>query len=128
MPNPIKELKLSRRLLKEDGLLVLTTINIASPIAKIIGRKWPQLMRMHIFYYSPRTITNILKTCGFRVVKITSHKRIVRWAYFVSKIESINVVAYKILKRFSQIFNLDKKPVAINFGDIMTVYAEKDKT
>lgn len=61
----------ARRVLKEDGILVLRVPNIASLEARLAGERWLHFdYPYHVTHYSPRAVTRLLRACGFRDVRI----------------------------------------------------------
>lgn len=68
---PAEYLKEIYRILKKDGLIVLTIPNIRSWQARLFGNHWFHLdLPRHLFHYSPQTITLLLHKHGFVVEKI----------------------------------------------------------
>jgi 2-polyprenyl-3-methyl-5-hydroxy-6-metoxy-1,4-benzoquinol methylase len=60
-----------RRLLKDDGILVLTTPNFKSLPARKMGMFWEWVNPpKHLFLFSMETISGLLKKQGYEVVKI----------------------------------------------------------
>ena len=60
-------------------------MNVDSPVARLLGPRWPWLMQMHLYYFSVRTLRALMERCGFRVVAVTPHRRIVRLSYVLSR-------------------------------------------
>ena len=72
--DPVEELKYCRDLLKTRGLIVLSTPDVASLVAKMTGAKWMgfKLAEEHLYYFSKRTISLALEKAGFEVLDVTS--------------------------------------------------------
>ena len=112
LQNPYTNLIEANRMLKQNGLIVISTGKINSIFAKIRGINWEILApEGHFFYFSEKTLRDMLDITGFKIVKITTHgsitqnERIRRLAGY----RYINWFIAKILK----------------LGDVMTVYALK---
>ncbi|MEM4655088.1 MAG: class I SAM-dependent methyltransferase [Thermosphaera sp.] len=71
--SPTRELSLIFNLLKDDGILVITTPNVNSTIARIFGKYWIgyELPR-HLFVFSEQTIKNLLEKTGYKITKCSS--------------------------------------------------------
>jgi 2-polyprenyl-3-methyl-5-hydroxy-6-metoxy-1,4-benzoquinol methylase len=54
--DPLGGLRHLRRALKDEGLLALSTINVASPHAQIRKGSWPWFIRPHLHYFTPETL------------------------------------------------------------------------
>lgn len=121
--DPLGQLREAFRLLKPGGTLGLSTMNAGSLFAKITGRHWPWYMRMHFYYFTPGSITRMLKAAGFEVLQIERHKRIVSLRYLLEKAAAslgpLAIVGKVIGLPFGRIY------VTVDFGDIMNVFARR---
>lgn len=74
--NPNKALEECRRVLKEDGVLVLTTANtwdIRRLIYPVLGRTWSgKADPTHVNLFNPRNLSSLLETAGFAAVQVGS--------------------------------------------------------
>jgi ubiquinone/menaquinone biosynthesis C-methylase UbiE len=71
MYNPNEELKEIRRILKDDGVLVLSMPNIDSLQFKMTKRYWFHLdVPRHLYHFSPATIRKLLEINGFKVIEL----------------------------------------------------------
>lgn len=97
LPSPQSFMKEAFRFIRPDGFLVLCTPNCRSMEAKLFGTYWLNFARMHFYYFSPKTITVMLKAAGFEVVRIEKHKRIIK---------PINVIGW--MKKHPRIYPIFK--------------------
>ncbi len=112
------------RILKNDGIIVLNTPNIGSIFAKIMGKRWWNLIGMHIYYFDKKTIRKILEKNGFKIIKIKSYSRIITPRYAVEWLKNYKMI-YGILKFiFDKTFLGNVRP-RVNFFDNIVVYAKK---
>ena len=125
--SPVGTLKQVHRVLKDEGLICASTINIDSLFARVLGGKWPQLMQMHMYYYSPDTLSKLFTRCGFKITSIRSHKKVLRAGYLIGKIGHFSSKLSNILSLLSKKLGIDNFPVTVDFGDLITIYAKKLK-
>jgi hypothetical protein len=57
-----------RGLLKDDGALMLLTVNANSLLLKAHGDDWGGFTRNHLKFYSPTTLPLLLRRAGFEAV------------------------------------------------------------
>lgn len=118
VPDPIHTLKNIQRLLKPDGKVLFSTINIEASFALGMGPIWPWFMDMHYYYFSDRGYVDMLHRSGF-VLKEHAHFPYYTYAsYFFKKVWSI-----AFGKPWIPSF-LEKKlqfPIPIKFGDTVMI-------
>ena len=122
--NPSGLLLEIKRILKNDGIIVLNTPNIGSAFAKIMGKRWWNLMGMHIYYFDKKTIIKILEKNGYKIIKIKSYSRIIIPRYSVEWIKNYKII-YSFLKFIFDKTFLGNIKIRVNFFDNMVVYAKK---
>jgi 2-polyprenyl-3-methyl-5-hydroxy-6-metoxy-1,4-benzoquinol methylase len=125
LADPIAELRRIHRLLRPNGLLALSTMNVDALFPKLAGRRWPWYMQMHLVYFSRRTLHNMLAKAGFRVVEMSPHKRVVRLSYLVSRVEPYSRLAYRALDWLVRLTRQGDRLVAVDLGDIFVTIARK---
>lgn len=68
--HPLELLQEIKRILKPDGILVISTHDIGNPFAKLYGKKWRMIYPIgHLTYYSKQTLMMTLQTAGFKCIK-----------------------------------------------------------
>ena len=88
--DPEKIINEVSRILKNNGLLVVLTCNIDSMMSKLMGEHWSLYqIPTHLFYFSQKTLTNLLNKYGFWV-KRSVHRggghfnnKMLRWIEYV---------------------------------------------
>ncbi len=123
--DPMAEVREAYRLLKPGGLLVIHTMDIESPFARLMGARWPWLMEMHITYFSRRTLRMLVEKAGFQVVEIRPQGRYLRLGYLATRVEAFVPWLGRGLGRLFAWLRVDGKAVPINLGDLVTLFAVK---
>jgi 2-polyprenyl-3-methyl-5-hydroxy-6-metoxy-1,4-benzoquinol methylase len=67
--DPAAALRTLRPAVKDDGMLVLSTVNVASLHGRVRGGRWPWFIRSHLHYFRPPTLVAMLRDAGFDVVE-----------------------------------------------------------
>lgn len=125
LPDPKGELRQVYRLLEPGGVVVIHTIDIESLFARIMGRRWPWLMEMHLYYFAPRTLRRMLEEIGFEVIHSSPQGRYLRLGYLISRLQSYSRPLYRLLDTIVTWLRLRGIAVPINLGDLFTMYAQK---
>ncbi len=127
LDDPPRELAQARRLLKAGGLIAVHTMDVDSLMARLMGRRWPWLMEMHIHYFSRRTLAQMLQKAGFEVLAAGAQGRYLRLGYLASRLEGLNPALGAGAVRLCQRLGLDGVAIPVNFGDLFTVYARRSE-
>lgn len=118
--NPTGELYEIFRILTKGGIIAVNTPNIESICAKIYHEKFRIVCPVyHIYYFSTKTLSLMLKKVGFRVLKVSYH-------YFDTPYASWRDPV-KILYDLAT-FSIFRKPETVSppfYGNIMDIYAQK---
>jgi len=77
VPYPLTVLKQAHKVLKPEGLLVASTPNIGGIPARILGRSWWNIRRLHINQFTIKTLTDMLKNAGFRNTSPVSYREFI---------------------------------------------------
>ncbi|MGD1992862.1 MAG: class I SAM-dependent methyltransferase [Anaerolineae bacterium] len=125
--DPLKELRNAGRLLSPGGLLVIHTIDIGSLFARLLGKHWPWLMEMHLYYFSRHTLRMLLERAGFSVMHIRAQGRYLRLGYLMNRVGALIPVIGRPAERLVTRLGVRSVPVPVNLGDLCTVYACKER-
>jgi len=105
LEEPIEVVREIYRILKRGGVLVLTTGNVESPLARLQRGNWRMLIPpIHLSHFSPSTIKYLLQSCRLELV------------------EQASALPYEFLLKKFGLLDLCKK---LNLSDKMLVYAKK---
>lgn len=100
-----------KRVLKPDGLLVMTTPRFSSLLARVSGKTWHAIMPEHIQYFTDASMQKLLKKENMKIVRNNNHVRYLPVDYVASRFLShIGLNAFNNKLKLS--YNLP-----VNFGD-----------
>jgi len=125
LTDPLGELRRVHRLLRSGGLLVVHTIDIGSPFARLMGGRWPWLMEMHLYYFTRRTLRMMLEKAGFSVLRIRAQGRYLRLGYLMNRVAALLPWLGRPAEALVTRLGLRRIPVVVNLGDLCTAYARK---
>ena len=101
-----------KRILHSDGQLIVNYPEYDSWPRKLLGAKWPFFLSVHLFYFSPKSIQQILERHGFLVLRLEPYYQTLELGY--------------VLERAGQIFSLvkwlEKIVKILGFGKIPFKY------
>lgn len=129
LPDPKGTLKEINRILKNDGLIVVTTPNSGSLAAKILGKKWEEFRRAreHIYFFSADTLSNMLEKNGFEVLKIESAGRYFSFKSAARRGKLYFKKIFAVLGFIVGVLGIENKKIYINPHYKITVYARKNE-
>lgn len=111
LTDPYSNLIEAHRILKKNGLIVISTGNINSVFAKLKGRDWMLLSpEGHQYYFSPETLRKMLEVTGFKILSVM-HETIT-WSGRIRRLPGYTYIDWVLIKK-------------LKFGDCITVYASK---
>jgi 2-polyprenyl-3-methyl-5-hydroxy-6-metoxy-1,4-benzoquinol methylase len=114
VPHPLPFLREARRILQDDGLLVIAVPNFASVMAQTLRSRWAGLLPdQHLWHFTPHTLRAMLGRAGFRTLRVTSDPYLHRHA------NPIKDAALIALSGFGSL---------IGRSDYMTAFAAKQQT
>ncbi len=125
LADPLGVLRQIHGFLRPGGVVALSTMDVDAPVARLLGRRWPWYMQMHLYYFSRRTLSALVERAGYDVLEIRRHRRIVRAAYLASRLEAWLGRWHQAPVRALELLGLANRLVGIDLGDIVTLYARK---
>jgi 2-polyprenyl-3-methyl-5-hydroxy-6-metoxy-1,4-benzoquinol methylase len=123
--DPAVELDRARCLLRPGGWLVVHTMDIDAPIARLMGSRWPWLMDMHLYYFSRRTLSRMLAAHGYEVVWQGAQGRYLRLGYVASRVEGLQAGLGRLTRATVNSLGMGEAAVPINFGDLRTFISRR---
>jgi SAM-dependent methyltransferase len=124
--DPLGCLREAGRVLRDDGLLFISTPDIGSLLSRLMGRRWVGIKQSHLYYFNKRVISRILNDAGFKAVRFSRYTRFFSLNYLLLKLmpSKIRPKAKPLLDRLPFISSL---LLTVNLGDQLEVCAVKNK-
>jgi len=123
--DPSAELDKSFELLRPGGVIAVHTMDIDSLTARVMGRRWPWLMDMHIHYFSQDTLLRFIKKSGFEILWAGSQGRFLSLGYLATRVKGMSRPLGNLVHGFVNSLGSGGILIPVNFGDLMTVYARR---
>lgn len=127
-PDPRANLRKALDLLRPGGILALSTGNIGSLLARVMGKRWYLLSPpTHLHYFTKTTLSGLLIKAGFTVRKIAYEPRYMSIRFALARLSLLYPAnrVYRFLARLVSRSPMGKFQLQINLGDVMTAYAMK---
>jgi 2-polyprenyl-3-methyl-5-hydroxy-6-metoxy-1,4-benzoquinol methylase len=125
MADPAAELACARHLLRPGGWLVIHTMDIDAPVARLMGKRWPWLMDMHLYYFSRRTLGQMLAEHGYEVVRQEPQGRYLRLGYLASRVAGVQPQLGRLAHAAISRLGLREAAIPVNFGDLRTFLSRR---
>ena len=80
-PDPKAVLERAHRLLAPGGVLAMSYPDYGSLIARAMGRRWVFCLTVHLYYFDPRTMGEMLRRTGFSPLRFRPHLQTLELGY-----------------------------------------------
>ncbi|MBU1197126.1 class I SAM-dependent methyltransferase [Candidatus Micrarchaeota archaeon] len=125
VPDPAADLKEAMRILKPGGLLVVNYPNFGSRLAKITGRKWWFLLSVHLWYFTPKTMRDMLERNGFEQVYSKRHYQKLSLGYLVYRVQPYNKAIHRVLNALVSALRLQDQQVTYYASQYLVLARKK---
>jgi glycosyltransferase involved in cell wall biosynthesis/2-polyprenyl-3-methyl-5-hydroxy-6-metoxy-1,4-benzoquinol methylase len=126
LSDPLAALETLRTVLDDEGILILSTVNLSGLHARVRGGNWPWFIRSHLHYFSPETLHAMLSRAGFRPVQWEIVPRSFHLSYIAHRAAGSHGALGTAADAITRYFD-PKLPVGW-IGDIAFVAARPGKT
>lgn len=123
--NPLSFLKNCRKMLKKNGVILITTPNNDSPERKKAGSNWSVYNTdSHFVFYNKKNLAGLLIKAGFKNVKVeTDEPRYLSFGYLLSRFNELSLNNFfGLLNPFFKIFSF---PIKTNINSDIVAIAFK---
>lgn len=119
--DPKAVLERSQTLLAPGGVLALTYPDYGSLPARLLGRRWPFLLTVHLYYFVPETMRALLERTGFEPVVFRRHIQTLEMGYVASRAEPYLGPVGRPFTRVVRAVGLGRLPFHYWVGQTMVV-------
>jgi ubiquinone/menaquinone biosynthesis C-methylase UbiE len=124
LPDPHDTLTLIHRLLKPNGLLLVNYPDIASVAARVLGKRWPFWLSVHLLYYTPKTMFQQLERAGFSPQWRQAFWMTLPFGYVCERAAPYSALL-RPLPRLSRLLGIHSLPLSYNMGQALVVSRTK---
>jgi 2-polyprenyl-3-methyl-5-hydroxy-6-metoxy-1,4-benzoquinol methylase len=125
LEDPLGALHRAYELLRPGGLLVFTTVNLGGLGRKLFRGRWPWFMRMHLHYFTRKSLTRMVRSSGFEVLSTSTEPKTLKLGYVLDRARSFFGPAATVARTLASTLGVVDRPVRIDLGDILLVEARK---
>jgi 2-polyprenyl-3-methyl-5-hydroxy-6-metoxy-1,4-benzoquinol methylase len=125
LQNPSQILALIKTKLKNDGLLVFSTPDAASLLARLQGGNWHALLPHHLYYFSVKNLKILLSSVAWQPLRFVHVGRHFTADYLAQQLSSISRPLSVIFGGIIKIIGIKKLTLPINLFDQSLIFAKK---
>jgi 2-polyprenyl-3-methyl-5-hydroxy-6-metoxy-1,4-benzoquinol methylase len=125
LDQPGKVLEEIHRILKPDGKLIINYPEYDSWPRKLLGYKWPFFLSVHLYYFTPETISHLLKNCGFRTKHCEPYLQTLELGYVLKRAGQI-FTPFKWVEHVVKSIGLGRVPITYYIGQTLVTAVKRD--
>jgi len=120
-PDPKEVLARAHALLADGGILALTYPDFGSLPARLLGRRWPFLLTVHLYYFVRATMRDLLRRTCFQPLSFRPHIQTLEMGYASRRAAPYLRPFGSLLIRSVHLLGLDQLPLHYWVGQTMVV-------
>ncbi len=109
------------RILKPGGLVFIATPSTASWSAMLLGKAWMEFKPEHLFYFHPKSLTQLLNRAGFHDLQVYSGRKSLTADYIAGHFEKFPVLGVSwAVRTVNRLLprSLSERPIAVTASGI----------
>ena len=124
LEDPKSVLREIQRVLKNDGILYISTPDIESFLSRLLSAKWWGINKYHLFYFSRKTLEQMFREAGLKSVRYSSYPRVFSWNYWLKRLRTYPRFVYAVPEFFAKLGS-GERLLTIVLHDQIGVIAKK---
>lgn len=127
MHNPVQFISNVKKILKDGGLLVMSTPDTGHFLRRLMGSRWPMLQPLqHTVLFSRKAMKEMLVREGFSNIKIETTYKYLTFDYLAQQLRETNKIIGTLMRWMLKIIpkKIAKYPFRVNIGEFI-VFANK---
>ncbi|MGH7198632.1 MAG: methyltransferase domain-containing protein [Candidatus Omnitrophota bacterium] len=125
LTDPKGTLREIRRILKNDGVLYISTPDINSFFSRVLRARWWGINKYHLFYFSRKTIERLFEVVGLRKLQYSSYPRVFSVNYWAMRLEPYPAFVHKAFRWVTRFNGSGEGLLKIDLFDQIGVIARK---
>lgn len=109
--DPSETLRCVRKILRDDGLFVVSYPDFGSIFARLLKRRWWFLLSVHLYYFTRTTIGRLLEQSGFEVIAMQRLYPSLQLGYLIQRLGVYAPLLGRILTRVARVLGLHDRSV-----------------
>jgi SAM-dependent methyltransferase len=120
--DPQRLLKLMGAMTAHSGYVVVSTVVVSSWSAKLLGKRWPWIIPMHLHYFSNKNMATMGRNVGLNLIEDYPH---VHYSNLIYILKKLGILSWEMRSnRFVRYLEMFDFPVAL--GDVRTFIYQKN--
>jgi 2-polyprenyl-3-methyl-5-hydroxy-6-metoxy-1,4-benzoquinol methylase len=120
--DPLAFVRSLRALMRDGGLLVISTPDTGHFLRRVMGASWPMLQPLqHTVLFSRRSLAGILRRAGFSRIEMTTAHKVLTADYLADQVGALSPAIERAYSLAAPLVPaaLRRRPVWINIGEVM---------
>lgn len=123
--DPNQMLSMAHQCLRPGGILTFSTLDVDSWFPKLMGRRWPWIMEMHLYYFRKQVLEDMLRKNQFTLLHVCNYCHYASLRYIFKK--TIYIFPHCFHKPLGILIGLIPDwVIPVSLGDIKLFVAQKN--
>ena len=119
-------LKKIKALSKKKTILIINVPNIDSFACKIMKKKWPFYLNVHLYYFNQDTIESILNKYDYSLIENFSHWQLLELGYLIKRAKKYFKLFF-IVEKIINFLKLSSIPIPYNIGQTTFIFKKNNE-